>query len=285
MQRVAGTSIWNASIPGARRGVDVCYYLLAFDFLDNSNSSGSEASPICFTSENHPPQLTILSPQEGDSVGNQTTVRWQVSDLDGDPVTVSLSYRRVGDVDLIPVPLTTEEQGLRTKVLDTSGFPAGQYQLRLDATDDQAVHNRTTAVVNITVGAGGGSTEPGAVGVDRTLVNPGEAVTVRIEIPRPASDVEARLLKDGNVVEREPMDQVPAGSRFWEATLHPKDPGVYQVEVAGTYDDGTPFTIKGASSITVGGGLGAAADVAVIGALAAGVVVLGVAGLRRRGLL
>lgn len=283
MARIPDTQFWFASLPGARRGAQVCYYLEAVDFLDNVATNGTAASPVCFASENHPPQLTVLSPREGESVGASMTVRWSVTDIDNDPVTVAVHYRRSGEVQFLAVPLSTEEQGQRSKIVDTGDLVAGTYQLRVTASDNQAFNNRTERLLNVTIG--GGASDLTRPQLDKTSVAPGEVFQVKVEIARPAVNVEARLLRGGDVVGRAAMDQDPPGSRFYVAEFRISDPGVYEVEVSGEYEDtGTPFVIKGASTLTVRGGF-AALDAAVIGLLGAVVVALGLLGLRRRGWL
>jgi hypothetical protein len=283
LTRIADTTFWSGTLPGARRGAQVCYYLEAADHLDNVGNLGSASSPLCFQSENHPPSLNVLSPRDGEGVGASMTVRWQVSDLDGDPVTVSLAYRRSQDVTLTPVALTTEEQGSRTKVIDTSALVAGSYILQVTAADNQAFNNRTVRTINITVGGEGGS-DLGRPTLAKGTFAIGEPVRVEVEIGRPARNVEARLLRDGNLVQSQPMEQVPAGGRFYVATFTVTEPGLYTVEVIGEYADGVPFRISAASPIRVEGGF-PLVDVAVMGVLAAAVVALGLTGLKRRGWL
>lgn len=281
LTRVAGTEFWTANLPGARRGQQVCYYLEATDNLDNVASSGTAASPVCFASENHPPSLTVLSPREGESIAAALTVRWQVSDLDTDPITVSVALRREGESQFLPVALTTEEQGQRTKTIDAATLTNGKYAVRVEAADNQPFNNRTSRIVNVTVGGEGSPdlTRP----VFKTVVGIGEPFTVTVEIARAATNVEAVLLRDGREVAREPMDQDPPGSRTYVATFRVSEPGVYTVEVHGEYlDNGQAFTIRGASTLTVRGADNLL-ELAVLGFLGAAVVVMAALGLRRRG--
>lgn len=282
MTRIPDTSFWSGTIAGAARGVQVCYYIEGVDFLDNLASNGTAASPICLPQENHPPQLTVQSPRSGDIVGASLTVRWEVRDIDGDPVRVSIAHRRQGDVQFTGVPLTTEEQGSRTKVIDTAGLPAGSYVLRVDATDNQPLNNRTSVSLNISLG--GEEAATGVPRIDKATIAPGEVVRVTVDLPRLAEQVQARLLRGDQVIQQQDMEQDPPGSRTYVAEFRIAEPGLYQVEVVGEYEDGTPFAIKAARTITVTGGfLGLGVDAWVMVVLAAAVVALAVAGLRRRG--
>jgi hypothetical protein len=281
MSRLNETRSWFGEVPGARRGVRLCYYIEATDRLGNVGGNATAASPECFTAENHPPQLTVLEPGEGEAAGASMDVRWQTGDIDNDPVTVALSLRRAGDVQLRSITLTSEDQGRRSRTVDTTDLVPGTYQLRVDAFDNQPFANRTTRTVNVTIGGpGGNAREPS---FDRAVIAAGDTVTVRVEIPDPVADIEARLVKDGRTVDRKEMDQNPAGSRFYEATFRVAEPGTYKVVIVGQYEDGTPFEIQGAATLTVRGGLGIAADAVVIGVLAAVVVAMAALGLRRRG--
>ncbi|HEV8359650.1 MAG TPA: hypothetical protein VGR28_04255 [Candidatus Thermoplasmatota archaeon] len=280
MQRLGETRGWFAELGSTRRGTRVCYYIEASDFLGNTGSNGSSIAPECFTAENHPPRLQVLEPSDGESVGSTMTVRWDTGDLDGDPVSVALSLRRSGDVQLRAVPLSNEEQGRRVKSFSTTDLVPGPYQVRLDAVDNQPFNNRTTRVLNVTLG---GNASSGTPIFDSATIDVGQQVRVRVTIAKAVADIQAQLLRDGRIVDRAPMDQNPPGSTTYEATFIVREPGVYRVVVVGTYADGQPFEIQGASTLTVrGGGIGL--DALVIVGLAAVVVVLAGAGLRRRGL-
>jgi hypothetical protein len=282
--RIEGTQFWYAVLSGARRGVQVCYFLEATDFLNNTASNGTAVSPNCLTSENHQPLLTVTSPRDGEAVQGAFTVRWQVSDLDGDPVTVSLSYRRASDVQLVVVPVSLEEQGQRSKTVNVTGLVEGDYLLKVDASDNQPFNNRTTRSLNFTVGASGAALNRPVF--EKGVVAPGEDIKVRVELGKPVDTIVARLLKDDVEVQRKAMDNDPEGSRFYTATFRVTEPGLYQVEVQGTFDDGTPFTLRSATPVRVqGAGLPFGGDTLVIVAVGAAVVALAAAGLRRRGML
>jgi hypothetical protein len=281
MTQLQETQFWSGQLPAVRRGANVCYFIESQDTLGNTAFNGSEAAPVCFTAENHPPQLRVLSPADGEAVGSSMTVRWEVSDVDNDQASVSIAYRRASEAQLIAVPLAADEaRGSGSKIIDTSALVPDSYVLRVDASDGQPFNNRTSVSLNFTIGGAGGVGKPI---FDKTTMNVGDTVKVRVELAKPASDVEAVLLKDNREVQKQTMEQNPPGSRFWEATFRINEPGVYTVEVRGTYEDGTPFSITGATPITVNGGFPPVLDLLLIVSLAAAVAVFAVAGLRRMG--
>ncbi|MCA1812680.1 MAG: hypothetical protein LC624_01865 [Halobacteriales archaeon] len=282
LRNLAGSNFWSGILPGAQRGVQVCYYISATDQLGNTATNGTEVTPICFSSENHAPSLAVSSPQDQSQVQGSFEVRWSTSDIDNDPVSVAISYRLKSAVELIPVSISPEEQGARSKIVNASELVTGDYLLRVEASDNQPFNNRTRVDLSFTVGNGTLLSRP----TFPTDVAPGQAIKVTVQVGKPVDSIEARLLKDGQVAARQAMEQDPPGTRTYTATFHVSDPGNYEVEVRGTFSDGTPFVVRGASPIRVqGGGLNIGSP-ETLGILVVGIAViaLAAAGLRRRGL-
>jgi len=103
------------------------------------NTSATVVSRVTY---DNAPEISFLEPKPSRGLKGLSTVSWRVSDLDNDTVRIiGLSYRR-GTGDFIALPVDTNANSF---AWDVSRFAeAGDYELRLTATDGIATSTGTT---------------------------------------------------------------------------------------------------------------------------------------------
>jgi hypothetical protein len=107
------------------------------------------------------PEVSVLSPTDGASTGSQVTLRWEVSDADGDELTTTVRY--VPDGMRHIVPLVTHTQATELTV-DLSGLPhfvSGQGHFELLVSDGfRTTRARSSALTGPGAYAGAGGELP-----------------------------------------------------------------------------------------------------------------------------
>lgn len=68
----------------------------------------------------HSPQLTVTSPQSGQTIGSSLTISWQASDTDGDPLTAKVSYSPDGGITWWYLSRETPETSITASLDDLS---------------------------------------------------------------------------------------------------------------------------------------------------------------------
>src|SRR3989344_3115486 len=89
----------------------------------------SEISGIIIS--NNPPELTVSTLQNGASISGTKEIKWSVSDEDGDPIALFVSYRQEGS----PWILLADNLKSDTFYWDTSKLAGGEYALKVAAND------------------------------------------------------------------------------------------------------------------------------------------------------
>ncbi len=111
---------------------DYSFSLVAADQAGNR----SAAAQGSFVYDN-PPKVTILSPKSSRALRGQATVRWSISDPDGDAIaSTTLSFKQ-GSGTFKKLPIDPTQNSF---AWDVSGLPQGTgYQLKLEASDGVVV--------------------------------------------------------------------------------------------------------------------------------------------------
>ncbi len=117
-------------------------YRLQVNATDDAGNTGSNTSDS-FTLDNTPPTVIIEQPKQGQTLGGEgdLTVVWNATDnIDENLDTIWISYREAGgDWHLVNESWINDEYPLTnegSKRIDVSTWDDGEYQLRINATDN-----------------------------------------------------------------------------------------------------------------------------------------------------
>ncbi len=286
IQQVEGGGEFVVDLPFTPRGEKARVYLSATDNLGNTRLLGAPGvpgtRPITWTQGNHPPTVSITSPEDGSVVAGESTLLWDARDLDGDEVTVV--------VEASPVvldtwrPVVNAEPGVHRVKWDTSSLPDGVYDLRVTASDG-------TDTVNDTVRVDVSNTELGVAQLDlpKGRLDVGEEVPVRVTLYRPVKSAEANvyivedgdrrlvatltLRDDGRGLDEE------AGDGTFSAAFEPGEKGRYEVGLNVLYGDDSRLEEGHVSSFTTESTLVGTIEKHRFNLIVAGVILLAVAAI------
>ncbi|WBW96627.1 Ig-like domain-containing protein [Oceanirhabdus sp. W0125-5] len=102
---------------------------------DTSPASYSVSADAVVDVNNRPPTVTLISPNGGEVICNQTNITWTASDPDGDPLTYTLSYSSNGGISYTEIV-----SGISTTSYTwiTSTLPSGSnYLVKVVASDGE----------------------------------------------------------------------------------------------------------------------------------------------------
>lgn len=211
---------WRGVLPEGRKGERMTYYLQAWDNVNNTAKFGNETEPYsAYTVGNHLPELRITSPTAGARVSKMLDLRWSAEDEDGEDLTFVVYLKAPGRSNFVELSRIAAT-GSRSYQLDTTRYADGEYTLAVTASDGSFVARAETAVVFLNSARPVGNvTAPGSV-------TPGEGVLITAEVTKAGASVEARLIRDGELVDAFTMNDDGR-----DGDVVPGD-GIYSVEVA-----------------------------------------------------
>lgn len=130
----AGTYSWNTNAFAG--GV----YRLQVNATDDAGNVGSNTSSQ-FTLDNQPPAITIEQPKQGQTLGGEDEnleVIWNATDniAPAENLTIWISYREAEGDSWYLVNMSLPLTNTGETSIDVSTWDDGQYQLRINATDD-----------------------------------------------------------------------------------------------------------------------------------------------------
>lgn len=94
---------------------------------------------------NHYPRISLIYPRGGEVLSGTVTIRWEVSDPDGDPVAVTLAVTDEPFPTCATCPpqewvyIAVNVSGTGSVEWDTSSVPDGEYMLMIEAYDGKAL--------------------------------------------------------------------------------------------------------------------------------------------------
>lgn len=261
--RADGSGIWTGELPGAPKGTVVQYWIEAFDNLGNAGTFRTSTQPETFSSENHRPDVAILSPRNGDVVSGTVTLTWSVRDLDNDPVQLSIGALPASEVGT-GVPFSMRRipslaQAQRELDYDVSGLANGVWAINLTAEDGDVENNRTSVLVHVRV-------ENPVENVTLSLRDlgrsaPGGETVLSARVNRLVTLVEAKVYREGAGAAERPLvlnltdDGVPpdehAGDLLYTGSVRVEQEGRYRADLLVLYDDGTQQQVPGAWTFEV----------------------------------
>lgn len=234
---VENAGVWSIALPGGVKGDRISYYLQAWDRLDNTDTFGTAAAPYAsFNVSNQEPKVKIKAPLDGARIGRTIDLTWDASDDDNDALVFTLYYKQPGKTTFTEL-VRLENTDVRRYSIDTTRFPDGVYSLRVAASDGAFVKLSDVSVTIINRG-----TAVGNVDVDGGAL-PGETALITAEITKAQATVEARLYRDGKLVDAFPMNDlgedgdVTANDGIYSARVPIADAGDYSVEIFSRYQE------------------------------------------------
>lgn len=99
--------------------------------LSSIDAVGNISKAEGFIISNNPPEISILSPEEGEFIGEKKEIRWQASDKDEDPLTFQIFYRPK-DREWISLAQNLTGDAFEW---NTSKIAVGRYELKIVAND------------------------------------------------------------------------------------------------------------------------------------------------------
>lgn len=248
--------VWSLVLPEAKKGDVVSYYLQVWDKLENTDTFGNASAPYArFDVSNHAPELRITGPSAGARVSRGMDLTWEASDQDGDDLVFTVYYRAPGKTNFVEMA-RIENTAARRFTVDTTKLADGEYTFRVAAGDGGFVE---LAEVRVTLlnraGAIGAVTPP----PDRIL--PGESILIKAEVTKAQATVEARLYREGRLVDAYPMndegrdgDEV-ANDGYYSVRVAIDAAGDYKVDIYSQYrEDGEQkeSLVSGAATFSAG---------------------------------
>lgn len=230
--------VWSLVLPEGKKGDTISYYLQAWDRLNNTDTFGNATAPYAsFDVSNHEPSVKVTGPVEGSRVSRNVEITWTASDPDGDAMVFTLYYRAPGRTNFVEL-VRLENTEARRYTIDTTRFADGLYTFRVAAGDGGFVKISETTVTIINRGSA-----VGAVTAPPGEVVPGDSVLLKAEITKAQATVEARLYRDGKLVNAYAMndegrngDEV-ANDGIYSVRVSVDAAGDYSVEIYTTYQE------------------------------------------------
>lgn len=230
--------VWSLVLPEGRKGDTISYYLQAWDRLNNTDTFGNATAPYAsFDVSNHEPRVKITSPVEGSRVSRNVDLTWTASDEDGDAMVFTIYYRAPGKSNFVEIA-RLENTEARSRTIDTTRFADGEYTFRVAAGDGGFVKISETTVTIIN------RAEPiGVVTPPPGEVLPGDRVLLKAEITKAQATVEARLYRDGKLVDAFAMNDEGregdelANDGIYSVSVSIAAAGDYSVEIYTTYQE------------------------------------------------
>lgn len=247
--------IWQTTIPGGKSGDTICYYLQAWDRVNNDAKLQNETNPYsCYPVGNQIPTIDITEPGNNARKNGTVTIRWTASDPDREPLTFKIFYRLAGRPnfqELASLPVGSERYAF-----DTTKVPDGTYEIQVQTTDGNFVAFEQITLVIVNSEKAICDTCVNAPGT----VRPGEAVLITALVKKAGATVEARIFRDGNLLQTVAMrddgkapDAVALDGTY-SALVSFQEGGTYSVEIFARYEEGGQLketTIPNAASFTV----------------------------------
>lgn len=259
------------------------YFISAQDTLENRRLKFSEdGDPYVYEAGNRPPEVSWLSPGDGDTVEGTVTFRWEGSDPDPDQeVGYGLEFKLASEDDSAYEGLTAVDGSQVT--YDTSQLPDGVYDLRVVASDG---FSDSTDVIQVRF------ENTDAVATPNELTNTrfrlGEPITFTTQVGQAAESVTLVVTRDGETVAEVPMrdDGEPpdaeAGDNIYSTEAQFDESGTYSWHVAVSYqedgqvvtdrsDEGQSFQVETTASQVFEQNLGLWVAIAILTAAALGI--------------
>jgi len=108
----------------------------------------NQPPPIQPPSINQRPAIIVLEPDPGEDIQSDSfLIKWTASDLDNDPLQITLEFRREGTASFVPIASFISNSG--QFIWDVSIITDGAFTLRATATDGELEDSFTTGVFSI----------------------------------------------------------------------------------------------------------------------------------------
>lgn len=254
------SGVWSAVLPEGKKGDRVSYYLEAFDRVDNRETFGNATEPYStYAVGNHVPHVKVTAPVEGSRIARVVDLTWTATDEDGDPLVFTVFVKDPGATTFRELA-KLEAPDVRKYAVDTNKLQDGQYTFRVTVTDGSLSDASSTTVTVLNRASAFGTATPPPESVDA-----GTPVVLSIEVTKAQAQVEARLYRDGELVNSYPMNDegrdgdAIANDGKYSARVTMDDGGTYKVEFHAVYqEDGVQkeATIQGGEVVVEGGGFG-----------------------------
>lgn len=236
LEMTESNGIWKTTIPGGKKGDRICYYLQAWDNVDNAGFLQNETNPYsCYPVGNQIPTIRVSEPGNNARLDGTRAIKWTASDPDNEPLTFKIFYRLTGRQNF--QELASLPAGTTQYAFDTTKLKDGDYELQVQATDGNFVaFEQITVTIRNNDEAIKDPRAPGEV-------RPGESVLITALVTKAGAEVEARIYRDGNLVDTVKMrddgangDEV-AQDGVYSALVTFTEGGTYSVEIFAKYEE------------------------------------------------
>lgn len=264
---------YEASINSPGSSGTLEYYFQATDRLGNQASRGDQNNPLTFNLgdvelENSPPTVSITSPQDGASVSGEIELVLDISDPDGDDVSISSATIDPSSGSSVSLDASGDQASIP---LDTTQLAEGRAIVEIEASDGM---DTSTASLQLIVN---NLPDAGACETDQTLET-GSDVEVCFEFPTSenVTDLEVELIRNGETISTSSLS--PDTSGQYQTTFDIEEEGSYALRITATHEDGsTEETTSEPFQVQSGGGVTDSPIGRFVTVLVLGVVVVGLA--------
>jgi hypothetical protein len=237
MSSVGGDDFEATVSPGTSGTLE--YYVTAGDRLGNEEQLRSSSNPFTLDLdgldfENRPPEASIASPSEGDTVSGTVNLTVNASDPDEDSLELAgLSGESMdtGDVTSLPTDGAAFQDGTATVAVDTSQFPDGSVLMEAEVTDGlETVTASVTLIVD-------NQPTPGACPGAGDELRAGEDVEICFshDTPENAVELEVALVQNDETVDTVTLQ--PSSDGEYRASFDIPGEGTYVLQITTTLDD------------------------------------------------